>query len=124
MNKSISLAGIIGPSLLVMVGSETRFWNPSLYDTQITPLVYMSGTLLFIAGLAIVRQHSVWVWKWPVLITMTGWLGMLLGIARMFFPQTYQRQFHNDNSALAVELLLIAIGILLTYKAYFGKRSD
>jgi hypothetical protein len=118
MDKSKSIAAIVGPTLIVMVLSELKLWNPTLYETQVVPLVYLSGVLIFIAGLTIVRKHNIWVWKWQTSITFIGWFGILLGLLRMFFPQMYKAQFKNDNSALVVELLLIFIGIFLTFKAY------
>ncbi len=120
MDNAKSIAGIVGPALVVMVLSEMKIWNPTLYATQIVPLVYVSGVLLFIAGLAVIRQHNVWTWKWPVVITLIGWLGGLLGLVRMFFPQRYQAQFKNDIYALVLELLLVTAGVFLTYKAYLS----
>ena len=35
MEKSKSIAGIVGPTLIVMVLSELKIWNPTLYETQI-----------------------------------------------------------------------------------------
>ncbi len=124
MDKSKSIAAIIGPTLIVMVVSELKFWNPTLYDTQVVPLVYLSGVLFFIAGLAIVRQHNIWVWKWQTLITVVGWFCMVLGLLRMFFPQMYKAQFQNDHVAFIVELFLILIGVFLTGKAYLPPSSN
>jgi hypothetical protein len=45
----------------------------------------LSGILLFVAGLAIVRAHNVWAGGWPVLVTAIGWLILLGGLARMLF---------------------------------------
>jgi len=118
MDKSKSIAALVGPTLIVMVLSELKLWNPNLYDSQVVPLVYLSGVLLFIAGLAIVRKHNLWVWGWQTTLTVTGWFGILLGLFRMFFPQMYKAQFKNDNAALVVELSLILVGMFLTYKAY------
>ncbi|GAB4021346.1 hypothetical protein GCM10028808_65870 [Spirosoma migulaei] len=106
-----------------MVLSELKLWNPTLYDTQIVPLVYLSGVLLFIAGVAIVRSHNSWVLGWQMSLTIIGWLAIALGLVRMFFPQQYRAQFKNDNSALFVELVLILTGIVLTYKAYFPAKK-
>jgi hypothetical protein len=50
------------------------------------PHVYLSGTLLFVAGLAIVRAHNSWTPGWPVLITLVGWIAMLAGLGRMAAP--------------------------------------
>lgn len=124
MEKSKSIAGIVGPTLIVMVLSELKIWNPTLYDTQIIPLVYLSGVLFFIAGIAIVRSNNIWTWGWQTILTITGWLAVLLGLARMFFPQTYIAQFNNDSSALFIEILLILLGIFLTYKAYLQVKQS
>jgi hypothetical protein len=119
MEKSRSLAGIIGPVLTVMIASELKAWNSTLYDEQITPLVYLSGILLFTAGVSIVRSHNLWVPAWPVLITIIGWAAIMLGTYRAFFPQTYRSGFKNGTPTLVVEITLLAIGALLTFKAYW-----
>jgi hypothetical protein len=118
MEKSTSIARIVGPTLIVVVLSELKIWNPTLYDTQIVPLVYLSGVLVFIAGLTIVRKHNRWLWGWQTTITVVGWSGMLLGLFRMFFPQMVKTRFMNGNIAFMVEIFLILIGIFLTFKAY------
>ncbi|MDJ1501263.1 hypothetical protein [Xanthocytophaga agilis] len=123
MYKSRSLAGIIGPTLIVMVASELKLWNPTLYDEQIIPLIYLSGVLFFIAGLTIVRAHNNWVLQWPVVITILGWLCMALGLLRMFFPQAYKGNFSNDISAMVVEIILISVGVFLSFKAYWPKAE-
>lgn len=124
MNKSKSIARIVGPSLIVMVTSELKVWNPTLYDEQIIPLIYLSGVLMFIAGISIIHKHNYWVRGWQTLITIIGWFGLLLGTLRMFLPQMYNSNFENDNSALVVEIILILIGVFLTYKAYFTLKKD
>ncbi len=118
IDNSRKIAAIVGPVLTVMVTAELRFWNPTLYIEQITPLVYLSGILIFTAGLAIVRSHYVWVFQWPVLLTFVGWAAILMGLTRIFFPQSYKAQFRNDNLVLVVEMILILIGIILTVQAY------
>ena len=124
MDQSRSIAAIVGPTLIVMVFSELKLWNPTLYETQVVPLVYLSGVLIFIAGLTIVRKHNIWVWNWHALVTLIGWFGILFGLLRMFFPQMYMSQFKNDNSVLVVELLLILIGVFLTFKAYSPTKQQ
>jgi len=123
MEKSKSIAALVGPTLIVMVLSELKFWNPTLYDTQIVPLVYLSGVLLFISGLTIVRKHNIWVWGWQTTLTVIGWLGISLGLLRMFLPQIYKTQFKNDNFSLIVETSLILFGIFLTFKAYLPLKK-
>jgi len=124
MEKSRSIAGIVGPTLAVMVAAELKAWNPTLYDGQIAPLVYLSGMLFFVGGLSIVRVHHIWIAGWPVLITLLGWAGIILGLIRAFFPQAYLSGFENDLPALLVELVLLVLGVFLTFKAYWPARSQ
>ena len=49
-------------------------------------LIFVSGILLFVAGLAIVRAHNIWTGGWPVLVTVLGWLTVLGDLLRMLFP--------------------------------------
>jgi hypothetical protein len=118
MDKSKSLAKIVGPTLIVMIFSEMRIWNPTLYDTQIVPLIYLNGVLLFVAGLAIVNKHNIWTFSWQTILTIVGYLGIVLGLFRMLFPQVQQGKFENNNSILVIEIILIFIGLFLTIKAY------
>src|SRR6478736_6276246 len=107
MEKSKSIAGIVGPTLIVMVLSEMKWWNPTLYDTQIAPLIYLNGVLLFIAGMAIVRSHHIWTFGWQTVVTIAGYTGILLGLFRMFFPQVQGSEFRNNDSVMVIEIVLI-----------------
>ena len=59
MQNSRLIASLVGPTLVAMLVSEFPLVQPHLYDTQIPPVVYLSGTLMFIGGLAIVRAHNI-----------------------------------------------------------------
>lgn len=124
MDKSKSIAGIVGPTLIVMVLSEMKLWNPTLYDTQIVPVIYLNGVLFFIAGLAIVRSHNIWTCGWQALVTIIGYIGILLGVFRMFFPHVQKSEFNNNNSVQVLEVTLILLGIFLTLKAYFQTKNN
>ena len=124
MEKSKSIAGIVGPTLIVMVLSELKIWNPTLYDTQIAPHVYLSGVLLFIVGISIVRSHNTWVLGWQTNLTIIGWCALLLGLMRIFFPHSYKAQFQNDNFILIVEgeiVFLKIINLGLQFRRLFFK---
>ena len=123
MDKSKSIAKIVGPTLTVMVLSEMRFWNPTLYDTQVVPVIYLNGILLFVAGLTIVKNHNIWTFGWQSILTIVGYAGIILGLFRMFFPQVQQSNFENNNSILIVEVILILVGIFLTFKAYYPTKE-
>lgn len=119
MEKSKSIAKIVGPTLIVMVFSEMRLWNPTLYDTQIVPLIYLNGVILFVAGLAIINNHNVWIYSWQTVVTIIGYAVLIIGLLRMLFPEIQKAEFKNDTSTMIVEAALILIGVFLTFKAYF-----
>jgi uncharacterized membrane protein len=106
-----------------MVLSEMRFWNPTLYDTQVVPVIYLNGILLFVAGLTIVKNHNIWTFGWQSILTIVGYAGIILGLFRMFFPQVQQSNFENNNSILIVEVILILVGLFLTFKAYYPTKE-
>jgi hypothetical protein len=128
MMDSRCIAGLLGPTIVALIASENEFVNPHLYDHQIPPVVYLSGTLLFVAGLSIVRAHNRWTAGWPVLVTLTGWFAIVLGLLRMFTPGRYvQGAQRNAAPLLTMEIALLAMGILLTFKAYsraIGSKLD
>ena len=90
MTTSKTIAGLIGPtfvaiaaSMLLNIGSFPALAEQVSRDPA---LIFVSGILLFVAGLAIVRVHNRWTNGWPVLVTVLGWLFVLGGLARMLFP--------------------------------------
>lgn len=122
MASSKQLAGLVGPTIVAMVVSEFPLVQPHLYDTQIPPVVYLSGALMFVAGLAIVRVHNRWAWDWTVLVTLAGWFSGALGLFRMFVAGAYQRGAANTPAPvfMVLEGILLLGGMVLTFKAYTG----
>jgi len=118
--NSRQIAGLIGPSLVVMLLSEFPLVQPHLYDSQIPPVVYLSGVLMFIAGLAVVRVHNLWVRNWAILVTMTGWFFLLLGLVRMFAASQYHQVAASTSSTvfMLLEGLLMVVALIITYQGY------
>jgi surface polysaccharide O-acyltransferase-like enzyme len=114
MADSKHIAGLIGPAIIALTASELL--NLHIWATNIAPVTYLNGTLLFIAGLAIVRAHNRWTRGWPVMVTLTGWFIMLGGLYRMFAPEA--QQFPQNSYSYAAITVFLAIGSILTYKAY------
>ena len=119
------IAGLVGPTIVVMIVSEFPLVQPHLYDAQIPPVVYLSGVLMFVAGLAIARAHNYWVRDWPVLVTLSGWFFLGLGLFRMFAAGAYQRGSAITGTAvfMVLEGVLLVCGLVLTFKAYSRERA-
>src|SRR5438876_12411781 len=71
MTTSKTIAGLIGPTLVAIAASMLLNIGsfPALAEqvSRDPALIFVSGILLFVAGLAIVRIHNRWTNGWPVL---------------------------------------------------------
>jgi hypothetical protein len=120
MTTSKRIAGLIGPTLVVVTISETM--NFHIWASNIAPVIHLNGALLFIAGLAIVQVHNRWTVGWPVMVTLTGWIGILGGLFRMFAPETQQSA--QDTLKLALTAVVFLLGIFLTYQGYRREQNS
>jgi hypothetical protein len=114
MAHSKTIAQLAGPSIVAVVASETV--NFRIFASPDPHIVYLNGALLFLAGIAILRVHNVWVPRWPVLVTLTGWVISLLGLYRMFLPAAPQAE--PNSITYAGLAILFAAGVVLTWKGY------
>jgi hypothetical protein len=120
MPHSKRIAGLVGPTIVAMIVAEFPLVQPHLYDAQIPPVVYLSGVLMFVAGLAIARAHNRWARDWTVLVTLSGWFFLGLGLFRMFAAGAYQRGSANTRPTvfMVLEGVLLVCGLVMTFKAY------
>ncbi len=58
MTNSKQIAGLIGPTLIALGVAETL--NLHIWATNISSVIYLNDTILFVVGLAIVRAHNHW----------------------------------------------------------------
>lgn len=120
MANSKQIAGLVGPTLVAMIVSEFPLVQPHLYDSQIPPVVYLSGVLMFVAGLSVVRIHNLWARNWTVLVTLTGWFFLLLGLLRMFAASQYRQAAAATSSTafMVLEGALLVVALVITYQGY------
>jgi hypothetical protein len=111
--------------MIAMLVAESPLVQPHLYDAQIPPVVYLSGVLMFVAGLVSVRLHNIWAKNWTVLVTLSGWFFLALGLIRMLFASQYAHAAASTNSRefVLLEGGLLVVAVLLTFKAY-TRSSD
>lgn len=118
MADSRQLARLIGPTMIVLGATEAL--NLEMFAHQIAPVVYLDGTLLFVAGLALVGAHNRWNWNWPLLITLTGWVLLAGGLYRMIAPNAPQAPQSELSYVMFGALGLV--GLFLSYKGYSRAR--
>jgi hypothetical protein len=126
MQTSIFLAKLLGP-LLVVLGVGLLV-NRSVYREMAQEflasraLIYLSGLLALLAGLAIVNVHNVWVLGWPVVITAFGWLTLFGGILWMVFPDRAKALgsaiFDAPGVLLIASIVQLGLGGYLTMVGY------
>ena len=123
MTTSKMIAGLIGPTL-VAIGAAILF-NLSIFPAMIEQatrdpgLVFLTGILLFVVGLAIVRAHNNRAGGWPLMLTVLGWLAILGGLIRMFFPARLGAIAASlGQGIIAVAVIMLVIGAFLSFKAY------
>jgi hypothetical protein len=108
------LASILGP--VMVVTSTTEWVNLHIWAAQLPVVVYLNGTVLFIAGLVVLRLHRRWSRAWPAAVTLAGWLILVAGLLRMAFPEAPQPR----DGLLATSLIafVLAYGSVLTWLGY------
>lgn len=78
------------------------------------------GGINLIIGYLLVVNHNIWVWDWPVVITVIGWAALLKGVVIIAFPRTHLgiadwfvvTLSRNEKMLGAI---LLALGVVLTY---------
>jgi hypothetical protein len=126
MNNSRMIAGLIGPTLVAIAAA--MLINIGSFPAMVAQvarepaLIFLSGVLLFVAGLAILRAHNIWTGGWPVLVTVLGALAVLSGLGRMFFPirlGALAAEFGQSHGVMATTaVILLLLGGFLSFKAY------
>jgi hypothetical protein len=119
------LAKLSGPIFLTIgIGMLV---NGAFYRDLITEalashvLIYLSGVLSLLAGLAIVITHNRWSGGWPVIITVLGWLMVIGGVIRIVVPQVAQVAgtiYAGRAAIVVVAILCVALGSFLSFKGF------
>jgi hypothetical protein len=129
MSTSKIIAALLGPTLIatalmVLVNLGAM---PGVIDelSESPMLIVLAGYAAFVPGLAIVYFHNRWTASWPTLITLFGWLSVVVGFIRMVFPVQLAGVMSRAAFAPAIHIVLPAIGVVfllvgavLSYKAY------
>ncbi len=130
MNKSIYIARLIGPVLLVMaIGMALGLqMEGDSYSSLLKEfigsraLIFITGILALTAGLAMVNAHNLWVRDWRVIVTILGWLFVLRGIMLLVFPVAVQtigdRIVSSRSGVIAGAAITFVIGAILSIMGY------
>lgn len=120
MTNSRRIARILGPIMIAL--GPTEALNLGAFAGNAAPVVYLNGTLLLVAGVAIIQGHNRWARDWTVLVTLIGWALIGGGLYRMIAPSGPQA----DRSPATYGLLAViaAIGAFLCYRGYGRSEAE
>lgn len=105
----------VGPVLSALFLSELVTLR--IYHAPISAhVVYLNGFVLFVLGAYLVTRHNVWITKWPLLITLSAWAMVILGLYRLFLPEAPQAPV--DTTTYALLSLFLVIELLVTVKSF------
>ncbi len=128
MQTSIFIARLLGPVLVVatlgMLLNAKLIRGIAREVIGSLALLYVFGFIDLIGGLAVVLVHNRWVWDWPVIITILGWVAIVRGVVRMIWPDQVKkfatRALRKENTLMIAGIVMLIVGAVL---CYFGYRT-
>ncbi len=131
MPTSIFLAKLIAPLFLVV--GIAGLVNPGAFEAvaeeslRSHALIYLSGILAMVAGVAVVLVHNVWTADWRVIITVLGWLAAIGGAVRIAWPQLTVAAgdwlVARPAGLMIAAVIWLAVGAVLTFYGYVHQPS-
>jgi hypothetical protein len=131
MPTSTFLAKLIGPVALAVGVAVVA--NPAAFQAMAEELLhshallFLSGLLVMVGGVAIVLVHNVWTADWRVIITVVGWLTSIGGALRIVWPQLTvsagERLVAHPAVLIVAAAIWLAVGAALTFYGYFHQPS-
>lgn len=126
MNTSIILAQILGlymtiMGLLILVQGK-HFMQRMEGFTKDSPLMLIGILMGLIIGILLVVFHNIWVWGWPVVITILGWFIFIRSIIYLFFPNILDKLisfFQAPKPIYIAGTISFLLGLFFLYHGYF-----
>ena len=128
---SLIIARLIGPLFAtigvgMLTNTETYRQIAQQYLTN-PAIIYFSGIVVLLIGLAILNFHSAWTRDWRSAVTFIGWLMTVVGVWRIIAPQFIPfvagAVIANKHFFVAFGVLLVTLGGFVTYKGYMPQAE-
>ena len=121
MDMTIFFARLWG-GFFIIFGSLfiiSRQLGKTIEMTDDKAFVISTGYITLIMGLVTVILHNVWIWDWPVIITVLGWSTLIKGITKVGFPETIHKQAQRFKKKQWLSaLFIIGLGAFLLWKSF------
>jgi hypothetical protein len=114
MDGSTPIAAVLGSALLALTVSKAI--NLKIWDGVDSTVVYLNSLMFLVGGLVGVTTHNLWQLNLRLLVTISGWLLVIAGAFRMFFPES--PKLAAGFGTYLVIAVLFSLGIVLTRYAF------
>lgn len=128
MQKSEYLGRLIGPVMIAvglgMLFNTAAFRGIAEEFLRSHALIYVSGLLTMLAGLALVNAHNLWSGGWRLIITILGWLMVIGGALRIVLPRQVELiggvAFAEPSTMTVGGVIALVLGLILTFYGHGG----
>ena len=130
METSYFLAQLIGPTMTI-IGLSLLF-NGSFFKKMVTDfmkngaLIFISGYIALVAGIALVLNHNVWegAW-WVIFLSVLSWIIAIKGVLLFLAPEAMMNWAkawikRSDAWMPWVGVLYAALGVALSYYGFWA----
>lgn len=117
--RVIGLVGVISTAAVLARYKESLAFEEKLVKNPAN--IYVSGFLIVILGVLLLVSHPAWTADWRVVITILGWLVLLKGLMRIFFPEAVRRLIQKKQSNrwfILGEFIMLLVGFYLLYYGF------
>jgi uncharacterized membrane protein len=126
MQPTVFIARLIGPLYLALglgILLNGPFYTALIVEAVHSPtLIYFSGLVSLVPGLAILQVHRNWSGGWRVIVTIIGWLMVIGGVIRLVLPATTATiagDIYSEKYALLIAaVIVLVVGAFLTVASY------
>jgi len=83
---------------------------------------YVGALMALIIGAVIVNAYNVWVFNWPIFITLLGWTALFKGVAHLLFPEQNMKLMKRYSKKISPEVIgacAVMIGLIFGFFGFF-----
>lgn len=122
---SIFYAQVIGLWLaligLATVVHHVRFKKAMSDSLSHAGLMTLTGLVALAIGLLIVVSHNIWVPAWPVVVTIVGWIFIIQGVMRIFWPEAFSKMMKDMTAGSGFTVMSwvwLIVGLYLIWAGF------
>lgn len=108
---------------LAMLVHHARF-RKTVSETLAMPgMMTYTGLIALLLGLLVVVSHNIWVSAWPVVITLVGWVLVIQGIMRIYWPESFAKMMRDlmaGNGFTIMNWIWFLVGLYLMWCGFMS----